>query len=275
MDDEFENEHRDDREPSQAPGPPKPHGSSEGTECGERGEYRERRGLSALYPALLTAAAMVALVILDRVTLDEWDNSQLLATAGSLVLAGAVARVGLRARTTVTAHGVEARGILRDRAFAWSQVHDIRVEGGRRGGPGRQAYLYTTDGLRVRLHHLDADQVADPVAEAAGLVARAVRLGHTIPGTSPTTEERLRRGERRRTALRRAVFGCLAVAALMSAVTMWAAFTDRPTHWILLTECVPVLCFPLFFVLLRGPDRLRADRGAGVLLPGRSSAPRR
>ncbi|WP_330348572.1 hypothetical protein [Streptomyces sp. NBC_00582] len=66
----------------------------------------------------------------------------------------------------------------------------------------------------------------------------------------PELEELIRRGARRRTALRWAVVACLVVAVAAFVVFTWLLFTDRPTHTVWLLLVLPVLCFPVFFLLL-------------------------
>ncbi|MFJ4617022.1 PH domain-containing protein [Streptomyces sp. NPDC088812] len=227
-------------------------------------EYRRRRGVPAAQLALAAVAALVAVHALNWMTLSGPTFGDVLALVAWLCLGGGVALEQWRARTSVSADGITVRGPLRTRTAAWSDVYGIRVEDSRQGSPRWQAYLYRTDGRRVRLPHLDEVQVTDPIAEVADLCATAVRLGLTSFEARPEPEERIRRGTRRRTAWRRAGIGGLVVAAVLFAVDVWAILTDRPTHSTLLLVGVPLLCVPLFFLLLdRLGEALAARRPTG------------
>ncbi|WP_460068608.1 PH domain-containing protein [Streptomyces sp. YKOK-I1] len=218
-------------------------------------EYRRRRAVPVVYLSLVAVTVVVGVNVLRMTTLPGttggWD---LVAPALWVVVGGRVALEHWRARTSVTAEGVTARGPLRTRTRAWSEIYGIRVEGGKRGGSPRwPAYLYDVEGRRIRLFQLDEQQVGDPVGEVADLSATAVRLGFLAPQTRPELEELIARRARRRTAFQRAVVGCLIVVVAAFVVFTWLVFTDRPTHTFLLLLGLPLLCLPVLFLAL---DRL-------------------
>ncbi|MEW2397092.1 PH domain-containing protein [Streptomyces sp. NPDC046862] len=226
-------------------------------------EYRRRRGVPAANFSVATAAVLVVVNALSAMTTSRPMAWQTPALAAWLFAGGRVVLEQWRARTYVTAEGVTVRGPLRTRTWPWAGVYGIRVEEGRRGSPGSPrwpAYLYGTDGRRVRLPHLDELQLDDPVAEVSDLCAAAVRLGLTYPETRPEVEERIRRAARRRTAWQRAVAAGLVVAAAMFVLDTWLVFTDRPDHPFLLLVCVPLLCLPAFFLLLDRVGEARVAR---------------
>ncbi|MER5433110.1 PH domain-containing protein [Streptomyces sp. NPDC002588] len=223
-------------------------------------EYRRRRAVPATYVTLAAAVVVAALKVLDSVKLGpmRWDALVLVAWLG---LAARVALEQWRARTTVTAAGITVRGPLRTRTWAWADIYGIRVENSRRGSPHWPAYLYATDGRRVRLHHFDELQLDDPVAELADLCDTALELGLTSLRTRPEVEERIQRGTRRRTAGRRAGLAALVVLVAMFTLDGWLFFTDRPENPFLLIACVPLLCLAVFFLVLdRVGEALAARR---------------
>jgi hypothetical protein len=180
----------------------------------------------------------------------------------------AIGRGGLeqwRARTLVTADGVTVRGALRTRTWAWSEIYGIRVEDNKWGTPRWSAYLYATDGRRARLHHLDDHQLADPIAEVAGLCATAVQLGLTSLETRPDVEERVERGARRRRAWLRTAIAGLGIMAAMFVLDVGLALTDRPTHTYLVLVGIPLACVSVLFLTLdRFGEILAARRGASL-----------
>ncbi|MFD7136469.1 PH domain-containing protein [Streptomyces sp. NPDC059894] len=227
-------------------------------------EYRRRQWVPAAQLALAAVAVLVAFNALQWMTLSGPTAVDALVVAVWLCLGGRVALEQWRTRTNVTADGITVRGPLRTRTVAWSDVYGLRVENSGQRNPRWQAYLYRADGRRVRLPHLDEAQLTDPIAEVADLCATAVRLGLTSLETRPESEERIRRGARRRTAWRRAGLGGLVVAAVLFAVDFWAILNDRPTHSYPLLLCVPLLCVPLFFLLLdRFGEAVAARRPTG------------
>ncbi|MFI1710284.1 PH domain-containing protein [Streptomyces griseoruber] len=216
-------------------------------------EYRRRRVVPVVYLSMVAVTVVVGVSLLRMTTLGTtgWD----LVTPAIWVAVGArVALEHWRARTSVTAQGVTARGPLRTRTRAWSEIYGIRVEGGKRGGsPRRPTYLYDTDGHRIRLFQVDEQQLADPIGEMADLSATAVRLGLMSSATRPELEGLIGRRARRRTAFGRAVVGCLIVAVAAFVVFTWLVLTDRPTYTFPLLLGVPLLCLPVLFLVL---DRL-------------------
>ncbi|MCX4763010.1 PH domain-containing protein [Streptomyces sp. NBC_01275] len=216
-------------------------------------EYRRRRAVPAAYVTLAAVTVVIAMKVLSTTTLSgptAWDA---LILALWLSIGGRVVLEQWRARTSVTAAGITVRGLLRTRTWAWSDVYDIRVEGSKRGSLRRPAYLYGSDGRRVLLPHLDEHQLDDPIGEVADLRATAAGAGLMSLETRPETEERITRGARRRTAVNRAAVATLVVVVAMFVLDTWMIFTDRPTQSVLLIACVPLLCLPVFFLLL---DRL-------------------
>ncbi|WP_340376786.1 PH domain-containing protein [Streptomyces sp. SS7] len=216
-------------------------------------EYRRRRTAPVVYGSLVAATVVVGVGLL-RLTAPGIRLSDLVTPAFWAVIGTRAALEQWRARTSVTAEGVTARGPLRTRTRAWSEIYGIRVEGGRRGGSPRwPAYLYDTQGRRIRLFQLDEQQVDDPVGEVADLSATAVRLGYLAPRTRSELEALIGRRARRRSAFGRAVVGCMVVAGAAFVVFTWLLFTDRPTHpWLLLLG-LPLLCLAVLFLFL---DRL-------------------
>ncbi|MGW0871008.1 PH domain-containing protein [Streptomyces sp. NPDC002740] len=213
-------------------------------------EYRRRRGIPPAFLTMLIAAALVtanALHAMATLGPSGWD---VLAVAAWLTVAGRVALEQWRARTFVTADGVTVRGPIRTRSWAWSDIYGIRVEDNRGSTPRWSGYLYAIDGNRVRLPHLDEYQLTDPIAEVADLCATALRLGLTSLETRPDAEERIARRTRRRRAWQRAAVASLVVAAVMFVYDIWLVFDDRPTHTLLLVGGVPLLCLPVFFLVL-------------------------
>lgn len=213
-------------------------------------EYRRRRAVPTVYLGLGAVVVVVGVNALWVLTLGGplgWDQ---LTVAIWLGVGCRVALEHWRARTWVTGEGITVRGPLRTRARAWSEVYGIRVDGGGRGSPRWPAYLYDTAGRRIRLFQLDEQQLDDPIGEVADLCGTAVRLGLMSAAARPELEELIRRGARRRTALRWAVVACLVVAVAAFVVFTWLLFTDRPTHTVWLLLVLPVLCFPVFFLLL-------------------------
>ncbi|WP_405907972.1 PH domain-containing protein [Streptomyces sp. NBC_00828] len=227
-------------------------------------EYRGRRVVPTVYLSLVAVAVIVAIGVLNATTLSGLKASDV--TFPALWLFGGV-RVALeqwRERTFVTADGVTVRGPLRTRTWAWTEIYGIRVENSRRGSPRWPAYLYRTDGRRVRLPHLDELQLDDPIAEAADLCATAVRLGLTSLETRPEVEERIRREARRRTAWQRASGASVVVVVALFVRDFWMIFTDGPTLSFLLLLGIPLLCLPVFFLLLdRLGETLAARRSPG------------
>ncbi|MEU1514042.1 PH domain-containing protein [Streptomyces sp. NPDC005811] len=228
-------------------------------------EYRRRRAVPLVYLTLVAMTAVVGINTLDMVTLDGPTGWHLLTLAIWLGLGTRIALEQWRARTSVTAEGVTARGPLLTRTRAWSEIYGMRVEGGRRGAvPRWPAYLYDVEGRRIRLFQLDEQQVGDPVGEVADLSATAVRLGFLAPETRPELEALIARRARRRTAFGRAVVGCLIVALAAFVVSTWLIFTDRPTHTFLLLLGLPLLCLPVLFLALdRLGETLAARRAPG------------
>ncbi|KUO12075.1 PH domain-containing protein [Streptomyces sp. DSM 15324] len=216
-------------------------------------EYRRVRTVPVVYVGLVAAALVVGVGLL-RLTTPGTRPLDLLTPAIWVAVGTRVALEHWRARTSVTVEGVTARGPLRTRTRAWSEIYGIRVEGGRRGGSSRwPAYLYDTDGHRIRLFQVDELQLADPIGEMADLSATAVRLGLMSSATRPELEVLIARRARRRTAFQRAVVGCLIVAVAAFVVFTWLLLTDRPTHTVLLLLGLPLLCLPVLFLAL---DRL-------------------
>ncbi|MFI6338313.1 PH domain-containing protein [Streptomyces sp. NPDC050535] len=216
-------------------------------------EYRGRRVVPMVYVSLVGLAVMVAIGVLKATTLSGLKASDVMVPALWLFLGVRVVLEQWRARTFVTADGITVRGPLRTRTWAWTEIYGIRVEDRRRGSPRWPAYLYGTDGRRVRLPHFDELQLGDPIAEAADLCATAVRLGLTSLETRPEVEERIRREARRRTAWQRASGAGVVVVVALLVRDFWMIFTDRPTLSFLLLLGIPLLCIPVFFLLL---DRL-------------------
>ncbi|MEU1193491.1 PH domain-containing protein [Streptomyces sp. NPDC005859] len=213
-------------------------------------EYRRVRGVPPALLIMLIATVLVtanALHAMATLGPSGWD---VLAVAAWLTAAGRVALEQWRARTFVTADGVTVRGPIRTRSWAWSDIYGIRVEENRGSTPRLLGYLYSTHGHRVRLPHFDDYQLTDPIAEVADLCATALRLGLTSLETRPEAEERIARGTRRRKAWQRAAIASLVVAAVMFVYELWSVFDDRPTHTLGLIGGVPLLCLPVFFLLL-------------------------
>ncbi|MFD4529516.1 PH domain-containing protein [Streptomyces sp. NPDC058470] len=227
-------------------------------------EYRGRRVVPTVYVSLVAVAVVAAIGVLNATTLSGQKASDVMFPALWLFGGARVALDQWRARTFVTADRVTARGPLRTRTWAWTEIYGIRVENSRWGSPHWPAYLYRTDGRRVRLPHLDELQLDDPIAEAADLCATAVGLGLTSFETRPEVEERIRRGARGRTAWQRASGVSVVVVVALVVRDFWMIFTDRPTLSFLLLLGIPLLCLPVFFLLLdRFGEALAARRSPG------------
>ncbi|MFJ2831283.1 PH domain-containing protein [Streptomyces sp. NPDC087263] len=227
-------------------------------------EYRGRRVVPAAYVSLVAVAVIVAIGVLNATTLSGQKASGVMVPALWLSVGVRVVLEQWRARTFVTADGITVRGPLRTRTWAWTEIYGIRVENRGWGSPHWPAYLYRTDGRRVRLPHLDELQLGDPIAEVAGLGATAVGLGLTSLETRPEVEERIGREARRRTAWQRALGASLVVVVALFVRDFWMIFTDRPTLSILLFVGIPLLCVPVFFLLLdRLGEALAARRSPG------------
>ncbi|MFE9769838.1 PH domain-containing protein [Streptomyces sp. NPDC005808] len=227
-------------------------------------QYRRRRTAPTVYVLLVAVTMVVALNLLDAMTLPGLRASEAMVPVLWLFIGVRLALEQWRARTFVTAEGITVRGPLRTRTWAWSDIHGIRVEGNSWGSPRWQAYLYGTDGRRVRLPHLDEVQLGDPVAEAADLCATAVGLGLMSLETPPEVEERIRRGARRRKALQRAGVASLAVIGALLVRDFWMIVTDRPTLSFPFLLGIPLLSLPVFFFLLdRLGEALAARRPPG------------
>ncbi|WP_371577646.1 PH domain-containing protein [Streptomyces sp. NBC_01314] len=227
-------------------------------------EYGRRRGVPPAFLITLAAAGLVTAGALDAMATLGPSGWEVLAVATWLTVAGRGALEQLRARTFVTADGVTVRGTIRTRSWAWSDIYGIRVEDNKGSTPHWSGYLYATDGRRVRLPHLDEYQLTDPIAEVADLCATALGLGLTSLETRPEVEERIARGTRRRSAVRRAGRASLVVAAVMFVLTTGLVFTDRPTHTLLLLGGVPLLCLAVFFLVL---DRVGESRNRRLTHP--------
>jgi len=227
-------------------------------------EYRRRRAVPLAYIALAAGAVLLVLNVLNAVTLSGLEASDVLVPAVWLFLGVRVALEQWRARTFVTADGITVRGPLRTRTWAWTEIYGIRVENRGWGSPHWPGYLYRTDGRRVRLPHLDELQLDDPIAEVADLGAIAVRLGLTSLETRPEVEERIRREARRRTAWQRASGASVVVVVALFVRDFWMILTDRPTLSFPLLLAIPLLCLPVFFLLLdRLGETLAARRSPG------------
>ncbi|MFF1682106.1 PH domain-containing protein [Streptomyces sp. NPDC058256] len=227
-------------------------------------EYRGRRVVPTVYVSLVAVAVIVAIGVLNATTLSGLKASGTMVPALWLFVGVRVALEQWRVRTFVTADGITVRGPLRTRTWAWTEIYGIRVENRRWGSPRWPAYLYRTDGRRVRLPHFDELQLGDPIAEVADLCATAVRLGLTSLETRPEVEERIRREARRRTAWQRAAGASVIVVVALFVRDFWMIFTDRPTLSFLLLLGIPLLCLPVFFLLLdRLGETLAARRSPG------------
>ncbi|MGW5770892.1 PH domain-containing protein [Streptomyces longwoodensis] len=154
-------------------------------------------------------------------------------------------------RTLVTPDGITARGRLGTRVRAWHEVYDVRLEPGKRpqGTTAVRwpAYLYDTGGHRVRLPHLDEQQLLDPAAEIARLRATAARRGLYSWSPRPELEARIARAARRRTAWQRAVVTCLVLMAAAFVLDTALLFTDQAAHASILVLCAPLAALaPVF-----------------------------
>ncbi|MFC9845891.1 PH domain-containing protein [Streptomyces sp. NPDC060223] len=230
-------------------------------------EYRGRRVVPAVYVSLVGVAVIVAIGVLNATTLSGQKASDVMVPALWLFLGIRVVLEQWWERAFVTADGITVRGPLRTRTWAWTEIYGVQVENrgwGSWGSPHWPAYLYRTDGRRVRLPHFDELQLDDPIAEATDLGATAVRLGLTSFETRPEVEERIRREARRRTAWQRALGAGLVVVVALFVRDFWMIFTDRPTLSFLLLLGIPLLCIPVFFLVLdRLGEVLAARRSPG------------
>ncbi|MEU0966314.1 PH domain-containing protein [Streptomyces sp. NPDC005917] len=184
-------------------------------------EYRKRRRLPAaevLFLGAILANALFRTVLDGRDGGRDWWWSVVL----SLLIVVGLGRTLLaqyRAYTRVTAAGITARGPVRTRTWAWSELYDIRVEqgprGSRPGDPQWLSYLYDFNGRRFLLPHLDDRQLADPYAEVSELCLAAAPQRSLDWERRPDVEERILRGAVRRKAWAWGVLGAMAMMVLM------------------------------------------------------------
>ncbi|MFJ3773976.1 PH domain-containing protein [Streptomyces sp. NPDC090075] len=213
-------------------------------------EYRRRRRPPLAYLLLPGLLMVNAFIQTSRVSHDgdgggsgfRWGPP-----AFALLMALTIARIALeqfRARTRVTAAGITARGPLRTRTWAWSEVYDIRVEqaprGSGRAAPQWLTYLYDFEGRRFLLWHLNDWQLDDPYAEVAELCLAAAPHRSLTWERRPDVEERIQRGVTRRRAGTWGAYGGIAVFVLMVVVDIWRVAVGRPDHPFLLMVCVPM-----------------------------------
>ncbi|MFI2437253.1 PH domain-containing protein [Streptomyces sp. NPDC018693] len=237
-------------------------------------EYRKSgRGMPVEFIAVVFMAMLIMATFTHGVIIDATPVEAVLWALPVMAIWGAVVgRMALelwRARTRVTADGITVRGVLRTRHFPWSGVYDLRVEPRRRVRRSTlarwPAYLYTVDGRRVLLPHLDELQHGDPLAEVADLRATAVRLGLTTCGERPEMEARLLRGARRRAAWERAAMGGWLVFTGMCVRQLWLLFSDRPIDPYPLILAVPLVSLAVLFLAFdRLGELLAARRSPGT-----------
>ncbi|MEU2427416.1 PH domain-containing protein [Streptomyces sp. NPDC007851] len=212
-------------------------------------EYRKRRKLPWAYLGLLGLVLGNAFVQIARFSGDRSGGGaghRWGAPFFAVLMVAALARVALeqyRAYTRVTAAGITARGPLRVRSWAWSEVYDIRVEqaprGSGRAAPQWLTYLYDHRGRRFLLPHLDDWQLDDPYAEVAELCLAAAPHRSLTWERRPDVEERIRRGAVRRKAWLWGVHGGVATLVVMLFATVALVITERADHPFLLIVCVP------------------------------------
>lgn len=243
---------QDEPERPEEPEDPEDPEDSESPHDALRREYRKVRPIPAQTVLLMVSGAlMVASALLNASASGPvgWAAAAIAAWAVTLVLHGLEL---WRARTLVTCAGITARGPLRTRVRAWHEVYDIRLEPGKRpqGTTAVRwpAYLYDTGGRRVRLPHLDEQQLPDPAADIAHLRATATRLGLCSWSPRPDLETRIARAARRRTAWHRAVITVLVLTAAAFVLDTALLFTDHPAHAYALVLCAPLAALPPAFL---------------------------
>ncbi|MER5529666.1 PH domain-containing protein [Streptomyces sp. NPDC002677] len=216
-------------------------------EGGFEREYRKRRRPPGSYFFLLGAVLLNALLQTGRFFGDDGDRHWWGPPFIMLLIAVTLARVLLeqyRAYTRVTSAGITARGPLRTRTWAWSEVYDIRVEpvppGSGRDGPQWLTYLYDFDGRRFLLRYLDDWQLADPYAEVSELCLAADPQRSLGWQRRPDVEERILRGAVRRKARLWGTYGAVAMMVVMFVVSLALVLTDWADHPFLLIVCVPL-----------------------------------
>ncbi|MEU2625033.1 PH domain-containing protein [Streptomyces sp. NPDC007157] len=216
-------------------------------EGGFEREYRKRRRPPGSYLLLLGVVLFNALLQTGRLPDDGDSGDWWGPPVFGLLIVVLLARVGLeqyRACTRVTSAGITARGPLRTRTWAWSEVYDIRVEpvprGSGQNGPRWLTHLYDFDGRRFLLPHLDDWQLADPYAEVSELCLAADPQRSLDWTRRPDIEERILRGAVRRRARLWGGYGAVAMIVVMFVVSLALVFPDRADHPFLLLVCVPV-----------------------------------
>jgi protein-S-isoprenylcysteine O-methyltransferase Ste14 len=227
----------------EADGPHEPEGPG-GPDDVLRREYRRVRPIPAQTVLLMVSGA---LVVANAVLMASTSEPAGWAFAAMSTWLVTIVLHGLElwwTRTLVTPDGITARGPLRTRVRAWHEVYDIRLEPGKRpqGTTAVRwpAYLYDTGGHRVRLPHLDEQQLPDPAADIARLRDAAIRLGRYSWSLRPDLEARIARAARRRTAWQRAVVTCLVLMAAAFVLDTALLFTDHAAHAYAVVLCAPL-----------------------------------
>ncbi|MFE9450470.1 PH domain-containing protein [Streptomyces sp. NPDC006739] len=217
-------------------------------------EYRRERGWPRRSVVLMVV--IVGNAVLQTVrTHDDMPFWWAPVVVGSVLVVGV--RRGLyewRARTWVTTGGISRRGAVRSRAWAWSDIYDVRVEENPvsdpfNGAPRRPAFLYDREGRRFLLPHLDEWQLPDPCAEVAALRGAARQHGMAAE-RRPEVEERILRRAGRRKGWQWAGVGAALVLGAMIVATVAEAALGAPAHLFLLLLVVPLAAFGVLGALL-------------------------
>ncbi|MGW5655936.1 PH domain-containing protein [Streptomyces humi] len=211
--------------------------------------YRKRRRVPRAYLGLLGLVlgnAFVQIVRFSGERPGDGAGPRWGAPVFAVLILVTLVRVALeqyRAYTRVTSAGITARGPLRTRTWAWSDVYDIRVEqaprGSGRAAPQWLTYLYDHRGRRFLLPHLNDWQLDDPYAEVAELCLAAAPQRSLTWERRPDVEERIRRGAVRRKAWLWGVHGAVATLVMMIVVAVALVIAERADHPFLLIVCVP------------------------------------
>ncbi|MFF0725378.1 PH domain-containing protein [Streptomyces sp. NPDC004134] len=157
--------------------------------------------------AMITAVALASVAGVIPLLLVEDVPRQVRVAAGGAVLLLVVflVRGALRCATTADEEGIKVRGVVRQRALAWAQIQDLRIEPN--PGAGTQSHApeiltcaYGPDGSRLQLPYLD-DRHVDVDREFHALCADWERLRGEDWTPDPAAADRIDRLAARRSAM--------------------------------------------------------------------------
>jgi hypothetical protein len=213
-------------------------------------EYRHRR-----WPgAKIGLIPLWALLMVMRFTgpgrpLGPTDLTVLIALTAAVVHVVLHAK---RARTLVGPDGLTAIGALRQRRFAWADIHDLRVEpvADWRSRPDGQWVVraYDHTGRRFALPHVDGEQLVSPADAEPIHTAWTERRGPDW-APRPGTDALIRRHTARRKAWQRAALVAF-FAFLGTIILSFALIFDDVEVPDIVMLIVPAVAFPVTGALL-------------------------